>query len=320
MKVKHRELLPVHVIGHGRSGTSILCILMRKYFQISFGTESQFIVRYYRQLGKYGDLKKDENLKRLVDNISEERFFRRSQKFNNFKLDPQQFYNDVKERTYRGVLDAAFLQLARHQKMERWGDKTPEYVHNLHVLKELYPDAQYIHIVRDGRDVASSSFKHGLMGVQNMYMAASQWKESVMNVNKFAKDFDSTQFLEFRYEDFLTDPVKIFSDLIRYLRIDDANGELINHISDNIGSDLKSTNFNKWKTQLSKKERLLYENVAADILQGHGYETIVDEPRQFDSMEKMKWYLDNQLRQMMIPKYWGDNFYKLNLRIKSLFN
>nr|WP_321404964.1 sulfotransferase [uncultured Desulfobacter sp.] len=293
---------------------------MRKYLKVCFGTESQFIVRHYKQLQKYGDLKKDENLRRLINNISEERFFKRSQKFNNFKLDPDQFYNDVKDRTFRGVLDAAFLQLAKHLQMDRWGDKTPEYVHNLHVLRKLYPDAQYIHIVRDGRDVASSSFKHGMMGVQNMFMAAMQWKESIENVDNFSKSFDTSQFMEFRYEDFLTDPVKIFSDLIKFLEIDDSDNKLIDYISSNIKSELKTTNFNKWKTQFSKKDRILYESVAADVLKAKGYETIVDRPRQFSSSEKVRWYLDNRLKQMLMRKFWEDNFYKLNLRVKSLFN
>jgi hypothetical protein len=56
LPVQHGQLAPVFVIGSARSGTSLLCSLMRRYLQISFGTESQFLVRVYRDLPQYGDL------------------------------------------------------------------------------------------------------------------------------------------------------------------------------------------------------------------------------------------------------------------------
>jgi hypothetical protein len=318
MKVKHFSLSPVHIIGHGRSGTSILAGLIRKYLGISFGTESQFIIRYYKRLEQYGDLKKDSNLKKLIHDISKERCFYRWRKFDQFKLDSNRFLNDICERSYRGVLDAAFLQLARHSRMERWGDKTPEYVFNLPVLKELFPDALFIHIVRDGRDVALSSYKHGLMGVQNSYMAAKQWRESILKVKEFEKSLSPDQYMEFRYEDFIDNPVEIFSRLIDFLQINDSDGTLFEFISKNIVNDVKPGNYNKWKKDFSYSQRLLYEETAADMLQAYGYETVVKEIRHLSALEKMRWFADNQIRRMAIPKYWRDNIYKLNLRLKSL--
>lgn len=320
MKVKHQSLSPVHIIGHGRSGTSILAGLIRKYLHISFGTESQFIVRYYKRLNSYGNLTEEDNIKKLVYDISTERCFFRWRKFNGFKIDPDQFLNDVRERSYRGVLDAAFFQLAKHTRMERWGDKSPEYVFNLPILKELFPDARFVHIVRDGRDVALSSYRHGTMGVQNAYMAAKQWRDSLLKVKEFEKTLESDQFLEFRYEDFLNNPVEIFSRLIAFLQIDDADCSLLNFISENIGNDVKKGNYNKWKKQFSRSQRMLYEETATDMLQAYGYETIVKQVRNFSALEKILWYADNQIRRMIIPQYWQDNFYKLNLRIKNFLN
>ena len=70
LNVRHTNNAPVFVIGAARSGTSILCSLIRRYLKTSFGTESQFIIRVHQALARYGDLRHDANLRRLVDDIA----------------------------------------------------------------------------------------------------------------------------------------------------------------------------------------------------------------------------------------------------------
>ena len=50
LQVTHTRRSPVFVIGYARSGTSLTCQLLRRFLKVSFGTESQFIVRYHRRL------------------------------------------------------------------------------------------------------------------------------------------------------------------------------------------------------------------------------------------------------------------------------
>ena len=61
LPIRHRRTDPVFVIGHGRSGTSILATLLRQHLRVAFGTESQFFIRYHRQLARYGDLSREAN-------------------------------------------------------------------------------------------------------------------------------------------------------------------------------------------------------------------------------------------------------------------
>ena len=92
----------------------------------------------------------------MIKDISAERFFARSQRNWGFVFDPTKAFSEMAERTYSGVLDAIFRQLAEHNGMVRWGDKTPQYNDDLSLLRDLFPDAQFVHIVRDGRDVTLS--------------------------------------------------------------------------------------------------------------------------------------------------------------------
>ena len=47
------------------------------------------------------------------------------------------------------------LYAARFSK-PRWGDKTPDYGRHVPTIRELLPEARFIHLIRDGRDVALS--------------------------------------------------------------------------------------------------------------------------------------------------------------------
>ena len=77
-EVHHRDRGPVFVVGHARSGTTILTKAIRQHLQIGFGTESQFIVRLHKHAESLGDLRDDRIRCRLIDTLARERFFFRT--------------------------------------------------------------------------------------------------------------------------------------------------------------------------------------------------------------------------------------------------
>ncbi len=313
MQVNHRSRAPVMILGHGRSGTSILSRLFRNYLGVAFGTESQFIVRYFRMLGRYGDLHDDRNLSRLVRHITTERWFRRSRKFG-FETTPEAILEDVRERTYRGVLDAVFLQLAKQLGMARWGDKAPDYALDLDVIGGLFPDAQYVHIVRDGRDVALSVMEMP-WGANNLFTAAVRWKQSVRLIDDFLARLPERQRLTITYEGLLSDPVGTFSQIIPFLDIDDSDGALLRHVSDHLPGDLNRANFDKWRSRFSPTERARFERVAGDLLREHGYETATDKVwSRPPVVRRAFWACHGKACQWARPGHWRDNVYKVRLR------
>lgn len=302
------------LIGHGSSGTTMVARLCRAYLGISFGTESQFIVRYYQQLERYGDLSQDRNLCRLVDDLLKERWFARGKKNFGFETDRESILENVEQRTYRGVLDAVFNQLARHHGMERCGDKTPEYVYHLPVIGELYPDAKYVTLLRDGRDVACSMM-NVYWGPKNIYMAASEWRDAVDRVDQFIDTLPPSQTIELTYEGMLTRPVESFQRLIEFLEIDDQDGQLIDSITEKVDIDMKRDNFNKWRKRWSESQRRLFERIAADALRRHGYETTLEQSDDtFNSAQRMYWRCENKLKKWTWARYWKDNFYRAKIR------
>lgn len=312
--IRHRRLDPVFVVGHGRSGTSILTNLIRKHLRVAFGTESQFFIRYYRQLHRYGDLTHDRNRRLLLNDLNRERFFQRSRKYG-VRLDVDRAVREA-EPTYAGVLAAIMRQSAECQQMDRWGDKTPEYTRYLPILRELFPAAQFVHVVRDGRDVALSGYRMHF-GAKNAYAAAREWRHVLEEAEAFAATMPAGSFIELRYEDLLTKTHETMARLIRFLEIDDPEGQVTGAVGRLAAAELRAGNFNKWKTELSRREQDMYAVIAGSWLTRYGYE--VTPPRRSEPgfLASLYWKADNVVRRMMMRQYWSDTLYKIRLRLRE---
>ena len=315
--VVHTKYSPLLIIGHGRSGTSLLAALCRIYLGIGIGTESQFFIRYFKKLYRYGNLNDDSNVRLLIKDICSERYFQRSHKFAGFEVDQEKIFKDLQDRTYSKVLDMTFMQFAEHLNASRWGDKSPEYIYDLPILKQLFPDAQYIHVVRDGRDVAMSSIKEPVFNVNNIYTAAKRWKNNIKLARDFLEQLPSDKFIEVRYEDLLQEPCDVLSKLVKYMGIKDDGEQVTVNIQKHIFEDIKTKNYYKWKTQLSKSEIQLYEYVAGNMLRLYNYETKTESVKKLNFSKKMFWVLHNQLVYLTNPKIWRENYYKAKFRIRN---
>jgi len=317
LDVKHSETSPLFVLGHGRSGTSILIKMIRKYLKVNFGTESQFIIRFYNKLPQYGDLNNPENARQLIADISRERWFRRINKRFGFVFDKERALENLKQKSYSGILQAIFEQFADYHEMVRWGDKTPEYIYDLPVLNKLFPGAKYIHIVRDGRDVTLSEFETPF-GAKNVYRAADDWFKKLNMIRDFGYSLSQGRFLEIRYEDLLSRPIDVFAEMIRFLDIDDRDGELHGFIRRHIGNDLRNGNFFKWKNRFSQRQLRMFERVAGSLLTSYHYPVFYENPRPVGGPEKLYWNIDNFVKRKFKVRYWQDNLYRLSLRFKDI--
>jgi hypothetical protein len=107
-------------------------------------------------------------------------------------------------RSFADLIDAAFRAYAHREGKSRWADKTPEYVHRIPLLAEAHPGARFVHVVRDGRDVALS-----MLAMAHMHRRAASaayfWRRSIRDGRR-AADLLGNRYLEVRYEDLVEDP------------------------------------------------------------------------------------------------------------------
>ncbi|WP_161604317.1 sulfotransferase family protein [Roseiconus nitratireducens] len=310
---------PVILIGNARSGTSILSHLMRDWLGIAFPTESQFIIKYFERQEAYRPLEDLVNLRRLVEHLLSERWLERSHKFNKFTLTVDEVIAHVEVKTYAGVLDAIFSCFADHVGLQRWGDKTPGYIHHLDVIYELFPDAKYVHLVRDGRDVALSLSKT-YFGSKNPYTAAMRWRDTIDKGGRFAEKLPPDQIITLRYEDMLTEPGEFFGQLIDFLHVPGDRAKLISQIRGGLSQRLMTDNSNKWKREWSREQVATFERYAGSQLRRHGYETLTEcESLNGTKWQACLWRSHDELMKWKFPAYWSDNVYKVKCRVKDLF-
>jgi hypothetical protein len=312
----HTRFNPVFVLGHARSGTSLTCRLLLDHLGVNFGTESQFIIRYQQKLSRYGDLAESSRMRWLLEDLGRERFFMRTRRNFGFVFDVERALRSVGTPTYAGAVRAIFEQFAATQGHVRWGDKTPDYCHHLPVIHQLFPDAQFLHVVRDGRDVAHSALATGF-GPKNCYEAALAWRKTLGEIDRFRETLPAGSYTEIRYEQLVSDPAGTLTNVARFLEIENVDA-LMTVVAPQLRAQVRSGSALKWKQQLCWREIECFEAFAGDELHRRGY-PLQFRPRMTRSsaVEVAFWKGQAAYRRLANRRYWADNWYKLGLRARD---
>jgi hypothetical protein len=256
------------IIGSPRSGTTFLASLL-KPTEYGAPFETQFILKYYEKIKEYGDITQLPNLTKLLNDISSERAISQWK----VPLVAKEIKDDLDDSyNYNDVVDAICLKLMGSKNKGKWGDKTPHYILKLKQLITLYPEAKYLYIVRDGRDVALSLLKKP-WGPNNIYKCAEQWVEANNNAQQLLLNDlkEKGQILFIKYEELLEKTEDECRRIYKFLDDDIENHRtMVNELISKTMSD----NSSKWKTKMTSKQIEVYEAIAKESLLNHQYELI----------------------------------------------
>jgi len=170
----------------------------------------------------------------------------------------------------RDFCDRIFSQFAdRHT--QRIAERTPWHVEHLDLMNALYPDAYYIHIVRDGRDSARSlSSMDWFTG--SLEDAAAEWRRSVLAARAAQRP---TRFLELRYEELMSDPESAIPLLYDFLDLRAGDGVMEAALAEarvELNTDRRTTvGTEKWRTLMSAEDQARVLRIAGDALVAYGY-------------------------------------------------
>jgi len=289
---------PIFIVGAARSGTTLLQYMLRSHPDISLPTaESHFFIPFFKKSADFGDLTQLENTQRLLEEIykSRQSFFDddvHGIKFNAKEL--AQVFQQKKLSTVPQIISGIFEENAQAEGKKRWGDKTPYYILHLDTILEMYPNAQIIHLIRDGRDCALSMLERKWdLQIFNTYHAAYTWDRYVTAGKVFGAKHPASYY-EIRYEDILDQPVASIQKLCYFLNIE-FNESVINFKkSGNSGKTalltkpLQKNNQEKWKNKMTHKQLSIFESLAGNTLKDCGYELTYSAP----AISKWDWFVN----------------------------
>jgi hypothetical protein len=129
------------------------------------------------------------------------------------------------QRSLSAILDGFYRYHAdvSERPCVRWGDKTPDNTYCLDAIRRVFPEAQFIHMVRDGCDVAYSYVYTGMFPTERE--AAVIWSDMVRRGRRFCSSFPDC-CLEVRYEEFVTRPEPSVKKVCGFLGIEYLPGML----------------------------------------------------------------------------------------------
>ena len=100
------------------------------------------------------------------------------------------------------------------QGKSRWGNKKPKAVLHLAELATLYPDAQFVHVIRDGRHVASSQAR---LFDCNAAQGALLWRTAIRTGRRAGSRLGPSRYLEMRLEELLSSPEEQIGRMCAFL-------------------------------------------------------------------------------------------------------
>lgn len=275
---------PLFIVGCPRSGTTLLSQLLKES-RWGCRSESHFIAKFFKRLPRYGDLAVAENRAKLAKDILAERPVMQWK----LGIDPAELTADPATADYSTLVDRLCTERVKRWGLEAWGDKTPHYIFEMHLLDRLFPRARFLNVIRDGRDVALSLLEKP-WAPKNVYACAAFWARCTMETPALKRLRDTGRLLDVRYESLLADPEATMR------RVYDFLGESFDAAK--LGPALagvKGGNFDKWKRGLTARQIRIFEGVAGDTLERLGYR--LDGPaRKLGLLARLAGWTDNAVR------------------------
>jgi hypothetical protein len=303
-KSKSVRLDPIFVIGYMRSGTTMLRLMINKHPDLFVPRESAY---FQRLPMKYPDrMHQVQDIDKLVKSVPIGSYGR--------LLDKEYFRKLLQENLPAGnnVLLACLYQayaVSLGNNDVRWGDKKPQHWQFVYCLREWYPDAQFIHIVRDPRDVIASIEDYTrnknvkLTNQQYIFngqllpshiVLAWHWQYEFKTMSEQAQILGDQRYLMIKYEELVAEPsyhaerichflnckTEFIDEMLKF-REDAKNKKIRDDSSDSISphnlettKEVNQQRIGRYKATLTEQQIGDIEFICGDIIKEMGYEEI----------------------------------------------
>lgn len=268
------------IVGSGRSGTTLLRMILGAHSRLSIPPETW----YFNKMQDLVELDRPllpQEVERAV------RIMTGHYRWPDLEFSADEFRSKVAALTspfLRDVVELVYLEHLKRSGKRRWGDKTPGYIELVPQLAHLFPGARFIHVVRDGRDVAKS-FQVRRWSGHWLHRNAEEWLTAMKFARRWLGSPYARQFLEVRYEDLVLNPERETRRICDFLG-EEFEPQMLSwqrdienrvptreaHIHEKLAQAPSGEDVGRWKREMSAREVLVCEAYMGPYLQAHGYE------------------------------------------------
>jgi hypothetical protein len=268
---------PFFVVGAQRSGTTMFRLMLNQHSSLCVPFESRFIPALARRAAEFGDLTQPAPMERLLAEIAAEPFVVKGRLLPDLEAVLARRPTD-----YAALVDAVFMVLAERKGKARWGDKTPSYVLDMECLWSLFPSCRFIHLIRDGRDVALS-MRTLSWGSRDLLRVARDWQWKVSMGRKMGR-MVAANYLEVFYEDLVVNTEHTLRRVCDFLG-ETYEPEMLDFDRTAVGEMPRESlawhaqsvkrpdpdKVGQWRKRMSTVDQNVFERAAGDALDEFGY-------------------------------------------------
>jgi hypothetical protein len=278
------------VVGCGRSGTTVLRTVLDAHPDLAVAHEGRFVAPLARRRARY-ERPDGFAVDAFVADMREDRAVR-----TNLGMDEADLRaalggdGAAPVADYPDAVRRVFAHYAARQGKARYGDKMPGYVLRIPVLAALLPESRFVHIIRDGRDVALSSRAFGGRRTDAVG-AAIDWRTRVGAGRADGGALGADRYHEVRYEALVTEPEPVLRALCAFAGLP-WDAAMLRHTERPETTPAKlwanphhtrlaeplSPRSQTWHEVMDRADVEAFEAVAGDLLDDLGYERATTRP------------------------------------------
>lgn len=267
------------IVACGRSGTTLLRAVLDSHPEMAIPPETKFIMEFLEHRRRY-ERPDGFDTDRFVDEVHRSWVLR--------QLDLT--IDDVRSALARPPADMPdairrlFARYAELRGKSRYGNKTPVHVLSISALADAFPEARFVHIIRDGRDVALS-YVGADIGPDTIAAAALRWRRWVRRGREAGATIVPDRYLEVRYETLVEEAEEVAGRVAAFLDLayDPAMLRYHERADEVVAGVKRPHNFQglwlpptrgmrDWRHEMSPSDRAVFEALAGDLLLELGYE------------------------------------------------
>ena len=204
---------PIFIVSAPRSGSTLLRLILDAHPKLAVPGPAWLYEMVRPFSYSYGDLSQESNLLALAEDILETP----TVKAWSIELSAADLVAVSPAPSFAGLYDALHIHYAQSTSKGRWGEKSPRNSFWIDEIRQDFPDAVFVHLVRDGRDMAIDIAQSTPMVPSNPYSGAHIWRDYNLAALESAKSLDDKSYYRISYEKMCAEPERELKALCGFL-------------------------------------------------------------------------------------------------------